>query len=646
MDMEKTMYEHVLTPIQIGPMRLKNRVSFTPVWPSFATGDGHVNRELMEWVRDVVKGGVACINIGCGCVNRNIPSVVTHLLRMSEETVVNEMIALTDLAHMYNAKIGMELFAINFYGGSFEERDKGKKVAVELDPTYLTKEQIKELIEDFADAAERAKRCGFDSLVIHGAHGQLPGCFLSKVINQRTDEYSADTIENATRFTNELLTAVREKVGNTMAIEYRINASDMVAGSPTLEEEIAFVHEIEDKIDLLHVSRGLHAMQNLAPYMNQPLYYPHGINLEDAAKIKAAVKVPVTVVGSVTLEQAELYIREGKLDMVSMARGLMADPYMIKNACRKQVERTRPCIRCNNCINRTHYYMAPVRCSVNAEMGMETLYMNIENSSRKRVAIIGAGAAGLEAARTAANRGHEVVLFEKTNQLGGVLNIAAAPEFKKDLKNYLEWSIRTVEMDHKIKIKKNVEVTANILEQENFDVVLVAVGSKPIIPRNLNKNDKIVWVGDVEMEKVQIGSEIVIAGAGLTGCECALNLAMQGKNVTVADMIPEEDFGRGGAKFNQLALVDLLKKNGVTFKGKRKLMEVTKIGAVFEKENGEKEVLPCDQIVLSLGVRPDAEVLKQFETCASEVRFLGDCGTKAGNLYYAVHSAHEAAVTI
>ena len=261
--MNHTMYEHVLQPIQIGPMKLKNRVSFTPVWPSFATGDGHVNRELMEWVRDIVKGGAACINIGCGCVNRNIPPVVTHLLRMSEETVVNEMMSLTDLAHMYQAKIGIELFAINFYAGSFEKRDKGKNVAVELDPTDLTKEQLKEIIEDFANAAERAKRCGFDSLVVHGAHGQLPGCFLSKVINRRTDEYSADTIENASRFTKELLAAIRKKIGNTMAIEYRINASDMVEGSPSLDDEIAFVREIEDKIDLLHVSRGLHAMQNL-----------------------------------------------------------------------------------------------------------------------------------------------------------------------------------------------------------------------------------------------------------------------------------------------------------------------------------------------------------------------------------------------
>ncbi len=234
-------YEHVMSPIQIGPMYLKNRVSFTPVWPSFATADGHVNRELMEWVRDIVKGGVACINIGCGCVNRNLPPYVTHLLRMSDESVVNEMTMLSDLCHMYQCKIGMELFAINIDGGSFEDRETGKdKVVVELDPSYMTKEQIKDYIEDFALAAERAMRCGVDSLVIHGAHGQLPGCFLNKVINERTDEYSADTIENASRFTVELLTAIREKVGNKLAIEYRINANDMVPGSPSVDEVIEF----------------------------------------------------------------------------------------------------------------------------------------------------------------------------------------------------------------------------------------------------------------------------------------------------------------------------------------------------------------------------------------------------------------------
>lgn len=644
--MNHTMYEHVLQPIQIGPMKLKNRVSFTPVWPSFATGDGHVNRELMEWVRDIVKGGVACINIGCGCVNRNIPPVVTHLLRMSEETVVNEMMSLTDLAHMYQAKIGIELFAINFYAGSFEKRDKGKNVAVELDPTDLTKEQLKEIIEDFANAAERAKRCGFDSLVVHGAHGQLPGCFLSKVINRRTDEYSADTIENASRFIKELLAAIRKKIGNTMAIEYRINASDMVEGSPSLDDEIAFAREIEDKIDLLHVSRGLHAMQNLAPYMNQPLYYPHGINLEDAAKMKEKLHIPVTAVGSVTLEQADEYIKNGKLDMVSMARGLMADPYMVKNACYGKEEKTRPCIRCNNCINRTHYFMAPVRCSVNAEMGMETLYMNIGKTRSKKVAVIGGGAAGMEAARTAADRGHLVTLYEKSDRLGGVLNIAAAPAFKEDLKKYLEWSVRATEEDERIVIKKNTVAAAQRLKEEKYDVILVAIGAKPILPQDFIVENKTFWVGDVETEKVQTGKEVVIVGGGLTGCECALNLAKKGKKVTVVDMISEEEFGKGGAKFNQIALLDMLKKRDVCFKGKRKLKEVTEEGAIFEMEDGEKETIKCEQVILSLGVRPEETLIRQFECCAPEVINIGDCSVNAGNLYHAVHSAHEAASTI
>lgn len=493
MNEQKMNYEHVLSPIKIGPMTLKNRVSFTPVWPSFATADGHVNRELIEWVRDIVKGGAACINIGCGCVNRNLPPFVTHLLRMSEESVVNEMTILSDLVHMYQCKIGIELFAINMYGGNFADRDhNGDKPAVELDPTYMTKEQIKEYIEDFALAAERAVRCGVDSLVIHGAHGQLPGCFLNKRINERTDEYGADTIENASRFTVELLAAVREKIKDRLAIEYRINANDMIEGSPSLDEVIAFVKRIEPYIDLLHVSRGMHSEQKLAPYMNQPIYYDHGINIEDAAKIRKEISVPVTVVGSVTLEQAEQYIAEGKADMVSMARGLMADPMVVKNAKSGCPENTRPCVRCNYCINRTHYDLAPVRCSVNAELGMETLYMNLGNTLPKRIAVIGGGPAGIEAARTAAQRGHTVDLYEKEDHLGGVLTMAGAPKFKQDIKKYVEWTIHSISGQERVSVHLNSEVRAEDLKGKDYDAVIVAVGAEPVIPKFAKGREDVV----------------------------------------------------------------------------------------------------------------------------------------------------------
>lgn len=644
----KNKYEYVLQPIQIGPMRLKNRVSFTPVWPSFATADGHVNRELMEWTRELVRGGCACINIGCGTVNRNLPKEVAHLLRMGDESVVNELSMLCDMVHMYNSKIGMELFAINLAGGSFESRDKNAtKPTVEIDPTNLTKDQIHEFISDFADAAERAVRCGVDSILIHGAHGQLPGCFLSKLINERTDEYGTASMENRARFTNELLQAIRNKIGNKAAIEYRINANDMIPGSPTLDEVIEFVKIIQDKIDLLHVSRGMHSIQSLAPYINQPIYYPHGINLEDAAKIKKAVSVPVTVVGSVTLDQANDAIRDGKIDMVSMARGLMADPEMVNNARRGYAEKTRPCIRCNNCIQRTHYLLAPLRCSVNAEMGMETLYANIPApAAKKKIAVIGGGPAGMEAARTAAERGHQVVLFEKTDKLGGVLNMASIPDFKADMKAYLEWAARETESDSSIEIRRNTEAVPEMITKEKFDTVIVAIGSKPIIPPFALKSKKTVWVGDVETGKVDTGKDIVIVGAGLTGCEAALSQRKQGKNVTLVDMVPAEKFGNGGARFNQIALVNMLKENGVHFHGGLKLESINEDGAVFADLDGHQLDIPCTTVVLSLGVRPDTASVTAFEGCAADVVAIGDCNTKQGTLFNAVHTGHEAGYLI
>ena len=642
MNEQKMNYEHVLSPIKIGPMTLKNRVSFTPVWPSFATADGHVNRELIEWVRDIVKGGAACINIGCGCVNRNLPPFVTHLLRMSEESVVNEMTILSDLVHMYQCKIGIELFAINMYGGNFADRDhNGDKPAVELDPTYMTKEQIKEYIEDFALAAERAVRCGVDSLVIHGAHGQLPGCFLNKRINERTDEYGADTIENASRFTVELLAAVREKIKDRLAIEYRINANDMIEGSPSLDEVISFVKRIEPYIDLLHVSRGMHSEQKLAPYMNQPIYYDHGINIEDAAKIRKEISVPVTVVGSVTLEQAEQYIAEGKADMVSMARGLMADPMVVKNAKSGCPENTRPCVRCNYCINRTHYDLAPVRCSVNAELGMETLYMNLGNTLPKRIAVIGGGPAGIEAARTAAQRGHTVDLYEKEDHLGGVLTMAGAPKFKQDIKKYVEWTIHSISGQERVSVHLNSEVRAEDLKGKDYDAVIVAVGAEPVIPKFAKGREDVVWVGDVELGKVSAKKQVVIVGAGLTGCEAALSLAKAGKEVTLVDMIDVCDFGRGGAKFNQIALRGLLEAEQVKMIGGVK-MNIEGDRIVFVKNEKTIE-LSYEQIILSLGVKANEEKVQAFADAGREVVFVGDCNTKIGTLYHAVHTAHEAA---
>jgi len=391
----------------------------------------------------------------------------------------------------------------------------------------------------------------------------------------------------------------------------------------------------------------MHSIQALAPYINQPIYFPHGINMEDAAKIKAAIKIPVTVVGSVTLEQANEAIREGKIDMVSMARGLMADPEMVNNARHGCAEKTRPCIRCNNCIQRTHYLLAPIRCSVNAEMGMETLYSNIPAATvKKKIAVIGGGPSGMEAARTAAGRGHQIVLFEKTDKLGGVLNMASIPEFKADMKVYLEWAIHATTTASNIEIRKNVEATPKMIWKEKFDALIVAVGSNPIIPPFTLGNEHTVWVGDVEIGKVETGKDVVIVGAGLTGCEAALAQRRKGKNVTLVDMIPEEKFGNGGAKFNQIAIINMLKNEGVIFHGGMRLNSVGENGANFIDKGNHKVELECNTVILSLGVRPDVAYVTVFDQCADDVIAIGDCNTKQGTLYNAVHTGHEAGYLI
>ena len=333
--------------------------------------------------------------------------------------------------------------------------------------------------------------------------------------------------------------------------------------------------------------------------------------------------------------------------MVSMARGLMADPNMVNNARYGYAEKTRPCIRCNNCIQKTHYMLAPIRCAVNAEMGKETLYAYIQApSSAKKVAVIGGGPGGMEAARTAAERGYQVILFEKTDKLGGVLNMAAIPEFKKDLKAYLDWAVRETEIVPNIEIRKNTEATPAMIAEEKFDAVIVAVGSNPIIPSFVQASSQVVWVGDVETGKAEAGQNVVIVGAGLTGCEAALAQRRKGKNVTLVDRIPEENFGQGGAKFNQIAIINMMKNEGITFIGGMHLDAIGDKGAVFINKDNKEELLPCDTVVLSLGVCSDKSYVDDFQGCAADVVAIGDCNTNQGTLYNAVHTGHEAGYLI
>jgi NADPH-dependent 2,4-dienoyl-CoA reductase/sulfur reductase-like enzyme len=421
----------------------------------------------------------------------------------------------------------------------------------------------------------------------------------------------------------------------------------MVPGSPGIEEVIEFAKAIQDRIDLLHVSRGNLAINKLTPFIFPPAYMDHGINIDFAAQFKKALHIPVSVVGAVTLEQAEAAIASGKVDMVALCRQLLADPETGIKAERGQEDEIRPCIRCNTCISRSHFGSKPPRCAVNPRLGRELDYENRPAPlKKKKVVVVGGGPAGLEAARTLAERGHDVVLFEKAPQLGGLLWRAAKSPLKSDLKAYLDWSIRMTMRHKNINLRLTTEATLQLVAEEKPDALILAMGGSPVIPKLTYQDaSRVVWVGDIDNENVQAGNHVLIAGAGLTGCETALRFLQSGKRVTLVDALPREELGSGSSPINAYAIFNILAESNVDVRTRTKLLDATPDHAIVVKD-GNQEQLAFDTLVLSLGTSVDAEAMNRFRSLAAECYVVGNGNGKSGTVWNATTSAFDAAMVI
>jgi 2,4-dienoyl-CoA reductase-like NADH-dependent reductase (Old Yellow Enzyme family)/thioredoxin reductase len=648
-------FEHVLSPFTFGNVTVKNRIELAPACYMLTTADGYATREMIAYYQNLARGGAGIITIGESPIDFEYAKGHEFQLNLGDDKVINGLSRLVEAVHRYGAKLSIELHHPGRYvlngrptiGASpiparMEEivaaRD-GRPIRV---PTEMTQEMIDRVIEHFADAAHRCLRAGFEMVMVHAAHNHLIGQFLSPYTNKRTDSYGG-RFENRAKFAIQVLTAIRNKVGSKLALEYRISADEMVEGGMGPEETIRFVKLIEDKIDLLHVSAGVLADPKIIPHMIQPTYWPHEYNVHYAADFKKVLKVPIVTVGSITtMEEADRIIADGRADMVAMARAILADPEIVNKARQGRADDIRPCLRCHTC-NKLTAAFYPIRCAVNPVLGRESDYVPLPPAPvKKKVVIVGGGPAGIQAALTASQRGHEVVLFEKTGQLGGNVVLGAGLEIKGDMKRYLLWLGRQAMKAPGVTVKLNTEGTPENVLAESPDAIVVAVGSDPIIPP-IPGVDKphVVWAGDVHVGKATVGNRVVVAGGGSTGAETAVQGAKDGKSAVLVEMLPQGTVVAGWPR----GLIDMVEKHGVKFLTETKVEEITDTGIVVIDKAWKRYEIAADTVVLSFGFKPRTGIVDSFRALDVEVYPVGDC-VKPLAIKEAVHGGFNVAVEL
>jgi 2,4-dienoyl-CoA reductase-like NADH-dependent reductase (Old Yellow Enzyme family)/thioredoxin reductase len=620
-------YPHLFSPIRIGELTVKNRIEFPPVGPLLGV-NGLATRELIEWAGNLARGGAGIVTLGDSAILPPADGQYGNALNLGADRAINPLNRLAETIQRYGAIASIEISYHMPYW-----------------PSDLSREDIRRLIDGFAQAAFRCLKAGMDMIQVHGAHGQLISQFFSPRNNTRTDNYGG-SLENRVRFAMEVLDAIRQKVGKRLAIEYRISGRELVPEGLELDEQIEFARLIQDKIDLIHISAGKLYDNETLPMMTQPIYIPRGVNVPLAERFKKELKIPVAAVGSIDLEMAEAIVAENKCDIAALGRALIADPDSVNKGKNGKTYTIRPCVRCNNCISRTHGRRLPVHCAVNPLIGREADFVSrLPPKKKRKVVVIGGGPAGMEAARTAAEVGHEVVLFEKEKRLGGNLITASSAPFKIDMQKYLEWAIRSTVNMPGLELRMGCEATPIDIIAEKPDTLIVAVGSSPLIPEITGIHRKnVVWAGDIETGAASAGQNVIIVGAGLTGSETALHLARESKKVTLVDMLTLEQIDAESPAISLIALRKLLDDLKVAMRTGVKLEEITETGIRVSEKNGQYSEIKGDTVILALGMKPKPEVIENFSRLVPDTRAIGDSHNGKGNLYQAVAEGYFAAI--
>jgi len=642
------MFTNVLKPGRIGSLELKNRFIMPAMSSGHGESDGTVTPKLIEYYKARASGGFGLIIAEFACISEEGKAVPGQLMVTSDD-YIPQLKKLTEAVHRVGGKIALQ---IHHAGRETNSAITGRQpvapspipcpVNREI-PKELTVEEIYELIDKFAEAAWRVQKAGFDAVEIHGAHGYLVAQFLSPYSNKRVDEFGGD-LAGRMKFAVELIKRIKEKCGQDYPVIFRISGEERVEGGMGIRDTAAVAKGLaEAGADAIHVSTGVYASLawTLAPYN-----VPQGYNLAAAETIKKAVNVPVIAVGRIVDPLiAESVVASGIADFVALGRASLADADFPLKVQQNRIREISPCVGCM-----TRCQGVPgvrpddrgVSCMVNPFAGHEDTMIIRKTENPKKVFVVGGGPAGLVAAWVAAARGHQVILAEKSAQLGGQFLPAAVPPGKQELARAIRYYIEMCKK-YKVDIRLNLEADASLVESLKPDVVILATGAVPKEMDVPNQGLSVVQAIDVLSGKAYAGQRNLIVGGGQVGLETAKYLLNQNRQATIVEMLGSvgEDMHVHIKHF----LFKSLETGGVKILTNTTVKEFKKDGALCQSDNGEIELTGYDMAILALGSESYNPLERELRNKVKEVHVIGDAA-KARNAVVAIDEGALVALEI
>ncbi len=638
------MENMILQPIVVGGQTFKNRIMFPPLTTGYEK-NGMISEQDMGFYTRLAKGGVGYIVLGdVAPINSFSPTP-----KLFDDSQIPAFKALADSVHAYGTKLGIQIFhpeydvdAINslFMQKKFDEMRQRLHHDMMFFTDEASEEMLMSIIDKMCACAVRAQKAGVDVIQIHG--DRLNGCLCSTRMNHRTDKFGG-SLENRVRFARMLTRAIRKAVPG-MIIDYKLSIVTPQRGKGGIDEADAVQFAqwlVEDGVDMFHVAQANHT-GNMADTIPPMGVQPYGFFVRIAGDIKKAVNVPVSAVGRIVdAEMAERVIESGMADIVAMGRPLLADPdWGTKIAAGKACD-IRRCISCNKGCTDAIQNRQFLSCVLNAENGYENSRSIQPAAQKKKVAVLGGGPAGLEAARVAALRGHDVTLFEKTTSLGGQLNIACVPPRKEEMRRAAQDLIRAV-CNAGVHLCMGQTRTAEQLKEAGFEAVINAVGAHSAAPRipgidGVNVAD--AW--KVLAGEQQVYGTVAVIGGGMVGCETAEYLAARGCKVSVIEMM--DKIAAGESTTILPTLLENYKTYGVEQYPSHKVKEFRMDAVVCENKDGAEVTIPCDYIVLAMGARSNEFDAAALEAANIPVYSIGDAAGKAADISNAIRTGYDTA---